>query len=149
MRTHIKDVLSVILNFFSLSLNHRSSSPVESLIYTYKKSFNGFAAWLTEQESKKLLGTQGVILVSPRRILKTQTTRSWDFLGLPSTVKRIPEVESDAIIGLIDTGIWPESESFNDIVPSYNFPEESDEIVSSHEPQTSCVSSQPLRIWRN
>ncbi|KAF9598279.1 hypothetical protein IFM89_026398, partial [Coptis chinensis] len=90
------------------------SAPVESLIYTYKKSFNGFAAWLTEQESKKVLGAQGVISVFPSRTLKTHTTRSWDFLGLPSTVKRIPEVESNVIIGLIDTGIWPESESFND-----------------------------------
>ncbi|KAF9598895.1 hypothetical protein IFM89_032749 [Coptis chinensis] len=89
-------------------------APVESLIYTYKKSFNGFAAWLTEQESKKLLGAQGVISVFPSRTLKTHTTRSWDFLGLPSTVKRIPEVESNVIIRLIDTGIWPESESFND-----------------------------------
>ncbi|KAF9596303.1 hypothetical protein IFM89_008829 [Coptis chinensis] len=113
MRTHIKDVLSIISNF-SLLLNHRSSSPVESLIYTYKKSFNGFAAWLTEQESKKLLGTQGVISVFPSKTLKTQTTRSWDFWVRESRVKRIPEGRGGVIIGLIDTESG-ESESFNDI----------------------------------
>lgn len=55
----------------------------------------------------------GVVSVFPSRILQLHTTRSWDFLGLPETVKRQATIESDIIVGVIDTGIWPESESFS------------------------------------
>jgi hypothetical protein len=55
-----------------------------------------------------------VLSVFPSRTLKLQTTRSWDFMGLTQAAKRNPTVESDVIVGVIDSGIWPESESFND-----------------------------------
>ncbi|KAK2983137.1 hypothetical protein RJ640_007813 [Escallonia rubra] len=42
------------------------------------------------------------------------TTRSWDFVGMSENVLRNPAMESDVIVGVIDTGIWPESESFSD-----------------------------------
>ncbi|KAF9597718.1 hypothetical protein IFM89_021205 [Coptis chinensis] len=89
------------------------SSPQESLVYSYKNSFNGFAAWLTDKEKNKLLGTKGVVSVFLSKTHHPQTTRSWDFLAFPSTVNRIPDVESNIIVGVIDTGIWPESLSFN------------------------------------
>ncbi|KAF9626557.1 hypothetical protein IFM89_035172 [Coptis chinensis] len=89
------------------------SSPQESLVYSYKNSFNGFAAWLTDKEKNKLLGTKGVVSVFLSKTHHPQTTRSWDFLAFPRTVNRVPEVESNIIVGVIDTGIWPESLSFN------------------------------------
>lgn len=55
-----------------------------------------------------------VISVFPNKIFHTQTTRSWDFIGLKDTSKRNPTAESDTIIGVLDTGVWPESESFSD-----------------------------------
>ena len=57
----------------------------------------------------------GVVSVFPNQKKELHTTRSWDFLGLP-----IPKqvdgktIESDIIIGVFDSGIWPESDSFND-----------------------------------
>ncbi|RWW14712.1 hypothetical protein BHE74_00014597 [Ensete ventricosum] len=57
---------------------------------------------------------KGVVSVFPSKILHPRTTRSWDFLGFPVTVNRNPPLESDVIVGMLDTGIWPESESFND-----------------------------------
>ncbi|KAF9597723.1 hypothetical protein IFM89_021210 [Coptis chinensis] len=88
-------------------------SPQESLVYSYRKSLNGFAAWITGKEQKKLVGMRGVVSVFPSKKHQPQTSRSWDFLGFPTKVERVPEVESNIIIGVIDFGIWPESLSFS------------------------------------
>ncbi|KAK2637441.1 hypothetical protein Ddye_032233 [Dipteronia dyeriana] len=58
-------------------------------------------------------GMSGVVSVFPNRKLRLQTTRSWDFMGFSQKIERAT-TESDVIIGAIDSGIWPESESFND-----------------------------------
>jgi hypothetical protein len=55
-----------------------------------------------------------VVSVFPSKNYQLHTTRSWDFIGLSETIKRNPTIESDIIVGVFDTGIWPESESFND-----------------------------------
>ncbi|KAK9755677.1 hypothetical protein RND81_01G042800 [Saponaria officinalis] len=55
-----------------------------------------------------------VVSVFPSRTLELQTTRSWDFLGLPQPTSKQQIAASDIIIGVIDTGIWPESPSFYD-----------------------------------
>ncbi|QHN88975.1 uncharacterized protein DS421_16g568140 [Arachis hypogaea] len=57
---------------------------------------------------------EGVVSVFSSRTLKLHTTRSWDFMGFKESIHRNKTGESDVIIGVIDTGIWPESENFND-----------------------------------
>ena len=57
---------------------------------------------------------KGVVSVFPSKVYHLQTTRSWDFMGFNETVKRNATVESNVIVGVIDSGIWPESESFSD-----------------------------------
>ncbi|TYH56228.1 hypothetical protein ES332_D08G002700v1 [Gossypium tomentosum] len=84
------------------------------LIKSYKRSFNGFAAKLTNEEAKKLASFKEVVSVFPSKVYHLQTTRSWDFLGLNQTVKRNATAESNVIVGVLDTGIWPESDSFSD-----------------------------------
>ncbi|KAM1263429.1 hypothetical protein ACFX2G_029047 [Malus domestica] len=91
-----------------------SSSASNLLVRTYKRSFNGFAAKLTEQERERLANMKEVVSVFPSTSYKPQTTRSWDFIGFNENIKRNRTVESDVIIGVIDSGIWPESESFKD-----------------------------------
>ncbi|KAK1425829.1 hypothetical protein QVD17_21190 [Tagetes erecta] len=86
----------------------------KALIRSYEKSFNGFAAYLSEEEKDKLTRISGIISVFPCQKSQLQTTRSWDFIGLLTTTERRISVESDIIIGVIDSGIWPESESFSD-----------------------------------
>ncbi|XVE64915.1 hypothetical protein DITRI_Ditri07aG0140600 [Diplodiscus trichospermus] len=88
-----------------------SSSAKESLVYSYG-NFNGFAAKLTEEEVKKFSEMDGVVRVIPNHILQLHTTRSWDFLGF-SQDNVGATLEADVVIGLLDTGIWPEHESFN------------------------------------
>jgi len=64
-------------------------------------------------DSDIFLGLDGVVSVFPNKKNELHTTRSWDFIGLSQSVERT-STESDIIIGVIDSGIWPESDSFND-----------------------------------
>jgi hypothetical protein len=62
-----------------------------------------------------LLGMEGVVSIFPSRThQRPLTTRSWDFLGFPKTAKRSLELEGDVIVGMLDTGLWPDSPSFSD-----------------------------------
>ncbi|XP_021894462.1 subtilisin-like protease SBT4.6 [Carica papaya] len=86
------------------------------LIRSYRRSFNGFSAMITDSERKKLAAMKGVVSVFPSRIYQLHTTRSWGFMGFNETTDQKlhdPKKESEVIIGVIDTGIWPESESFS------------------------------------
>ncbi|KAL6327040.1 hypothetical protein AAG906_013524 [Vitis piasezkii] len=94
-------------------LRQVTGSASEYLLYSYKRSFNGFVAKLTEEESKKLSSMDGVVSVFPNGMKKLLTTRSWDFIGFPMEANRTT-TESDIIVGMLDTGIWPESASFSD-----------------------------------
>ncbi|KAK1565788.1 hypothetical protein Q3G72_035129 [Acer saccharum] len=79
----------------------------------------GFAAKLTEDQAQKLAEFPGVVRVIPNSLHRLQTTRSWDFLGLPShspsNVLHSSSMGDGVIIGVLDTGIWPESKAFSDV----------------------------------
>ncbi|OMO66730.1 Proteinase inhibitor I9 [Corchorus olitorius] len=93
----------------------QSSSVANLLLRSYKRSFNGFAAKLSKEEAKRMARMKGVVSVFLSTTdLHILTRRSWDFMGFNESVTRIHAVESDTIIGFIDTGIWPESTSFQD-----------------------------------
>ncbi|XP_074349649.1 cucumisin-like [Apium graveolens] len=85
----------------------------QSLLHSYKRSFNGFVAKLTEEERNKMSTMDGVVSVFLSRKKQLHTTRSWDFIGFPLEVVRA-KLESDIIVGMLDTGVWPESKSFSD-----------------------------------
>ncbi|XP_042515836.1 subtilisin-like protease SBT3.9 [Macadamia integrifolia] len=91
-----------------------------SILYSYKHGFSGFAASLTDSQAKAIAELPGVVLVFPNSIHKVHTTRSWNFLSLnlqsksKSNLLSKTNMGDGTIIGIIDTGIWPESESFKD-----------------------------------
>ncbi|XP_042501347.1 subtilisin-like protease SBT3.3 isoform X2 [Macadamia integrifolia] len=91
-----------------------------SILYSYKHGFSGFAASLTDSQAKVIADFPGVVRVFPNRIHKVHTTRSWDFLELNQSSKSKHNLLTEAnmgdgtIIGIIDSGIWPESQSFKD-----------------------------------
>ncbi|KAK7396662.1 hypothetical protein VNO78_17818 [Psophocarpus tetragonolobus] len=86
----------------------------ESKIHSYGKSFNGFVARLLPHEAERLQEEDSVISVFPNTYRQLHTTRSWDFLGMPLNLKRNSNVESNIIVGVLDTGIWVDCPSFND-----------------------------------
>ncbi|CAA7046649.1 unnamed protein product [Microthlaspi erraticum] len=90
----------------------------KSIVYSYRHGFSGFAAKLTASQAKNLSALPEVLCVLPSRVLELKTTRTFDYLGLsPSSPKGLlhdTRLGSEAIIGVIDSGIWPESKSFND-----------------------------------
>ncbi|KAJ6895542.1 hypothetical protein NC651_021911 [Populus alba x Populus x berolinensis] len=92
----------------------KDSSSENVLVRSYKRSFNGFSAKLTSEEAQKLASKKEVVSIFPSTTLQLQTTRSWDFMGFNVTASGKRGTHSDIIVGVIDTGIWPESESFND-----------------------------------
>ncbi|XP_051227234.1 subtilisin-like protease SBT3.8 [Lolium perenne] len=93
---------------------------LKSIVYSYKHGFSGFAAMLTESQAEALAKFPEVITVKRNTFHKLHTTRSWDFLGLDyqppqqSGLLQKAKYGEDVIIGVVDTGIWPESRSFND-----------------------------------
>ncbi|KAF8654851.1 hypothetical protein HU200_061430 [Digitaria exilis] len=91
-----------------------SSSASDRILRSYKRSLNGFAARLTEQEAHELSSMDGVVSVFQSRTYELLTTRSWDFLGLPQTPPRELPLQGDVIVGMLDTGIYPNSPSFSD-----------------------------------
>ncbi|XP_004514295.1 CO(2)-response secreted protease-like [Cicer arietinum] len=108
---------SVHLELLSSIIPSEESERI-ALIHHYSHAFSGFSAMLTHTEASALSGHDGVVSVFPDPILQLHTTRSWDFLDSDLGMKPPSTTQShsstDIIIGLIDTGIWPESPSFRD-----------------------------------
>ncbi|XP_039779894.1 subtilisin-like protease SBT3.18 isoform X5 [Panicum virgatum] len=92
----------------------------QAILYSYSCGFSGFAALLNSTQASTLSETEGVISVFRSRILEVHTTRSWDFMGLNLHMQMEQSSQmhlkfgDDVIVGVLDTGVWPESESFRD-----------------------------------
>ncbi|KAM1836203.1 hypothetical protein ACFX14_018160 [Malus domestica] len=90
-----------------------------SHIYSYRHGFRGFAAKLTDLQAFQISKMPGVVSVFPNSKRSLHTTHSWDFMGLLG--EETMEISGystknqvNVIVGFIDTGIWPESPSFDD-----------------------------------
>ena len=85
-------------------------------LYSYAYVFNGFAAELTAEQAAKLAQTKGVLTVSRNEIHKRDTATTPAFLGLtgPTGFWNSQAKGEGVIIGIVDSGIWPEHPSFSD-----------------------------------
>lgn len=99
--------------------NQQGGAKSSYFLHVYRTVFHGFSARLTPEQAKLLKAQPGVIGVLPDQIRHVETTRSPGFLGLdsyhnPKGLLRESDLGSNVVIGMIDTGIWPESPSFSD-----------------------------------
>ncbi|KAF3660762.1 putative transcription factor TCP14-like [Capsicum annuum] len=81
----------------------------DSIIYSYKHGFSGFAAKLTKSQAKKIAELPDVVHVIPNHLYKLHTTRSWDYLGLstsspPTNLLQEANMGDGIIIGVLDSG---------------------------------------------
>lgn len=100
------------------STTEHSGDTTSRIIHTYDTVFHGFSVKLSPLEAVSLEKVSGVIAVIPELVRHVHTTRSPHFLGLKTSdsagLLKESDFGSDLVIGVIDTGIWPERQSFND-----------------------------------
>ncbi|XP_057535675.1 subtilisin-like protease SBT1.5 [Amaranthus tricolor] len=110
-------------HWYQSSLNSISSSlnpPKQiQILHTYDTLFHGFSAHLTDPEANLLSKQPHILDLIPEQVRDIHTTRSPLFLGLQpssntSSLLEESDFGSDLVIGVLDTGIWPEHPSFND-----------------------------------
>jgi hypothetical protein len=89
-------------------------------LYDYVYSYNGYAATMTAAQANKAALQPGVLAVSADEQHTIDTSSTPAFLGLSdpgglwSQLGGVGSAGDGVIIGVIDTGIWPESLSFSD-----------------------------------
>ena len=89
-------------------------------VYDYRYGLNGFAAELSEAQAGQLAGVAGVLSVIKDELQTGDTSSTPQFLGLSDPgglwdqVGGVGRAGEDIIIGVVDSGVWPESLSFSD-----------------------------------
>ncbi|OVA15840.1 Peptidase S8/S53 domain [Macleaya cordata] len=99
----------------SLSTTHATSDE-ETLLYSYNHVMHGFSARLTPSQLSNLEKLPAHRATHRESFGKLFTTHTTKFLGLKHNSGLWPNASygRDIIIGMIDTGVWPESNSFSD-----------------------------------
>ncbi|KAI3952291.1 hypothetical protein MKW92_047490 [Papaver armeniacum] len=86
------------------------------IIYTYSNVMHGFSASLSSSELESLRNLPGFVSSYRDLPVRVDTTRTPQFLNLNSNYGAWPTSNygKDVIIGVVDTGVWPESKSYSD-----------------------------------
>ncbi|KAK9683901.1 hypothetical protein RND81_10G173600 [Saponaria officinalis] len=107
-------------NFLASYLGSHENAK-DAIFYSYKTHINGFAAILDENQAAEIAKHPEVISVFPNKGNKLHTTHSWEFMNLEKHGKTPSHSAwkkglygKNTIIANLDTGVWPESKSFND-----------------------------------
>ncbi|KAK2660270.1 hypothetical protein Ddye_006803 [Dipteronia dyeriana] len=90
------------------------SSP--ALAYSYENAAHGFSAILSQQELETLKKFPGFVSAYSDKNVTLDTTHTPEFLSLNVVSGLWPASNygEDVIVGVIDSGVWPESDSYKD-----------------------------------
>ena len=86
-------------------------------VYSYGYVFSGFAAELTDSQAQKLAQVPGVLAVSKDELRQVTTSSTPAFLGLDGSSgfwNSTGAKGENVVIGMVDSGIWPEHPSLSD-----------------------------------
>lgn len=88
-------------------------------LYSYTTALNAAAVQLTADQAAKLSRQKNVLAVTPDEMRSVDTVSSPSFLGLEGAggnvweqVGGVDQAGAGTVVGVIDTGYWPESASF-------------------------------------
>ncbi|KAK9077181.1 hypothetical protein SSX86_005517 [Deinandra increscens subsp. villosa] len=103
-------------NWYTSILSSLSEEVPSRHLYTYNHVMDGFSAVLTKSQLNQLAKMPAHLATFEDKLGKRHTTHTPRFLGLKKHVGLWPVsgFGEDMIVGILDTGVWPESESFHD-----------------------------------
>ncbi|MFT6898364.1 MAG: hypothetical protein ACJA13_002785 [Paraglaciecola sp.] len=93
-----------------------ANAGIAKATYEYEHAFNGFAAELSDTQLLKLKSNPNVLNIWPEELYKMDTANTPSFLGLtaPGGLHTNGNKGEDVIIGIVDSGVWPENPSLDD-----------------------------------
>ncbi|XP_061360169.1 subtilisin-like protease SBT3 [Gastrolobium bilobum] len=113
--THEDWFESTIHSIKSATVDHQFKQS-QALVYTYNHAMYGFSAVLSSDELETLKNAHGFVAAYQDRTATIDTTHTFEFLSLDASsgLWHASNFGDDVIVGVIDSGLWPESESFKD-----------------------------------
>ncbi|MQM08728.1 hypothetical protein Taro_041587 [Colocasia esculenta] len=96
--------------------SHLATTTCHGLIHVYDHAIHGFSARLSTHQLSQLQKTHGFLSAYPDRLVKLDTTHSYEFLHLNPSSGLWPASNfgEGVIVGVVDSGVWPESESYRE-----------------------------------
>lgn len=139
----VRDYITYIENRQSAVL---STLPAVSPIHRFSIAFNGFSAMLTDAEVRQLKGNPSVLAVEEDVPRQLDTNYTPTFIGLDQPgglwdqLGGTTKAGEDIVIGVIDSGVWPENTAFADRVDANGRP--------THDPSGTQVYGPPPATWQ-
>lgn len=106
---------------YSAFLEQKQNRAVRSAgakkVYSYRYALNGFAARMTAADAQMLKKDPDVVNVWKDEIRKLQTDTSPTYIGITEGGQAWSKglTGENVVIGIVDTGVWPEHPSFADV----------------------------------